>query len=932
MKYFLSFLTLVFACTTSYSQLTISSQGSCLSYTLTATMTGLTPTASGITVDDGWSAVIPIGFTYNFYGTNHTQCIIGSNGELGFNTANAGMYNTWPIGSSLAGAPADVKDLIAGPWCDIYIPGGGTLMYSLVGTAPNRKFEATFCGEAMYYPTSCPGEWITSQIIIYEGTNIAEVHIGHHTVCTAWNSGRAVCGVVNASGSASTIAPGRDWTPTWTATNEGWRFTPNAGYTAYTVTSIPYAPIPYASSAIYWYDSATHTYLGTGTTVVVTPSVTTTYMAAALGCGDTTKAYITVGAVGTGTGGGIPHISNITRTNALACGACNGTIKLWGITPGQIDTVFWTIGGVPQPTFVITTPPDSTWTITGLCAGTYTYYVKVGNCISNTVSATITAPILAISSDNSTNPTVCGKCDGSFTLHGLWPDSLATVNYTNSTGAHVFNGTVLPDSSITIPNLCDGSYTGISATIGLCTAQGNPLTITNPPPFPASFTYTTKLHCDGDEINLTNTSTLPGYNSTWSFSDGTANVTTTDAIHIFADNLNTPIYTGTITVTLIYNEYNNPACSDTVSQTIPFDHHIDAQITAIKDDTSICLFNTMYFFGNSTNNYVPTYTWSFGDGSQTVIGTPNAPGSLYTGADSTHYQYLSADDFTVKLTVSDTIGCKWADSAHVHVVSVSVRTFTHDTSVCLADSMMMRALVTIQPKNKIIDFTGDWAPTNNIGNNTFTGTGDGIFSTNFFGIGEYTYTVTANSTYPYCSASDNEVIHSYPPITLTNLTANQTIPWGSSIQLNADGAVYYTWAPTNGSLDNPNINNPVAVPFDSVTTYTVYGMSIYGCLDSAHITISLGNMTEFVPSAFTPNGDGLNDVFRITNMSFQRLVDFRIFNRWGQQVFQTANREKGWDGTWNGVPQDMGVYTYHIVIGLVDGTTKSYQGTVTLIR
>lgn len=67
---------------------------------------GIIPISSGITVDDGWSGVIPIGFTFNFYGTPYTQCVIGSNGCLGFNLASAGAYCTWPIGATLAATTA----------------------------------------------------------------------------------------------------------------------------------------------------------------------------------------------------------------------------------------------------------------------------------------------------------------------------------------------------------------------------------------------------------------------------------------------------------------------------------------------------------------------------------------------------------------------------------------------------------------------------------------------------------------------------------------------------------------------------------------------------------------------------------------------------------------------------------------------------------
>jgi len=141
------------------------------------------------------------------------------------------------------------------------------------------------------------------------------------------------------------------------------------------------------------------------------------------------------------------------------------------------------------------------------------------------------------------------------------------------------------------------------------------------------------------------------------------------------------------------------------------------------------------------------------------------------------------------------------------------------------------------------------------------------------------------------------------------------------------------WTPDNGTLSDPNINDPIATP-SVTTTYTVYGMSQYGCLNSALITITVDStMTGGIPTAFTPNNDGLNDIFRPVGSKFQRLVEFRVYNRWGQQVFYSNNVEHGWDGTFNGVPQDMGDYYYQIIVAQPGSTENiAYKGSVTLIR
>jgi gliding motility-associated-like protein len=88
----------------------------------------------------------------------------------------------------------------------------------------------------------------------------------------------------------------------------------------------------------------------------------------------------------------------------------------------------------------------------------------------------------------------------------------------------------------------------------------------------------------------------------------------------------------------------------------------------------------------------------------------------------------------------------------------------------------------------------------------------------------------------------------------------------------------------------------------------------------------------FVPTAFTPNNDGNNDVFGVVNLSVQKIIEFRVFNRWGQEIFSTTDARQGWDGTWKATPQPTGSYNYIIRVAYPDGITDTFKGEVTLIR
>lgn len=87
-----------------------------------------------------------------------------------------------------------------------------------------------------------------------------------------------------------------------------------------------------------------------------------------------------------------------------------------------------------------------------------------------------------------------------------------------------------------------------------------------------------------------------------------------------------------------------------------------------------------------------------------------------------------------------------------------------------------------------------------------------------------------------------------------------------------------------------------------------------------------------IPTAFTPNNDGHNDVFKMVNVTNETLLEMRVFNRWGTVVFSTNDISKGWDGRYKGQEQPMAVYGYAIKIRYSDGAEEIYKGTVTLIR
>ena len=170
-----------------------------------------------------------------------------------------------------------------------------------------------------------------------------------------------------------------------------------------------------------------------------------------------------------------------------------------------------------------------------------------------------------------------------------------------------------------------------------------------------------------------------------------------------------------------------------------------------------------------------------------------------------------------------------------------------------------------------------------------------------------------------------------PKPVIESLPADTTIKYGESIVLHAFGGTFYSWSPVS-TLSDGYVASPRATPRET-TAYEVTGVNEYGCmaLDTSIVRIDFRSPV-LVPNAFSPNGDGLNDVFGVANFKFQKLLEFRVFDRWGKQVFETTNPARGWDGTIDGKAASSDVYYYYIRLGYGDDYVETFKGDVTLIR
>jgi gliding motility-associated-like protein len=187
-----------------------------------------------IAIDDIWGPAFTLPFDFCFYGVNYPTIQVGSNGVLTFTPQTAPGNCPWAYTAQVPATNFPIRNAIYGVYQDLNpsvstAPIVHSINYQVLGTAPCRSFVVNFDNVAQF---SC-GVNVglqTSQIVLYETSNIIEVYVQDRTSCTTWNSGSGLIGLQNDLGTIAHVPPGRN-TGAWEAHNEAWRFTPDGNST-----------------------------------------------------------------------------------------------------------------------------------------------------------------------------------------------------------------------------------------------------------------------------------------------------------------------------------------------------------------------------------------------------------------------------------------------------------------------------------------------------------------------------------------------------------------------------------------------------------------------------------------------------------------------------------------------------------------------------
>jgi gliding motility-associated-like protein len=269
------------------------------------------------------------------------------------------------------------------------------------------------------------------------------------------------------------------------------------------------------------------------------------------------------------------------------------------------------------------------------------------------------------------------------------------------------------------------------------------------------------------------------------------------------------------------------------------------------------------------------------------------------------------------LTVSTPAGCWGGDSAQIYINPNNFAFLDTNYTLCPGDSVQLRD--SLVPGTIAAHV---WHPGMYLNDST-SGTPW------VHAITSMQYTAIVTNQY---GCLDTVTAHvKILPSAVFYLCDSAVIYAGENYQINTQtNCTYFSWFPTYG-LSDPNISNPIASP-EINTKYIVYAKTEWGCMthDSIDIYFDPGTILA-LPNAFTP-GESINNILYILKRGQAILHYFRIFNRWGNKVFETSNIDEGWDGKYNGVPQPFDVYVFQIEAETSSGASFEKHGNITLIR
>ena len=387
----------------------------------------------------------------------------------------------------------------------------------------------------------------------------------------------------------------------------------------------------------------------------------------------------------------------------------------------------------------------------------------------------------------------------------------------------------------------------------------------------------------------------------WDFGDGTRYQGQDPPPHAYAQPGNYPIK--------LNIEANNGCTSDTLVRKITIGSIPQADFktspAVICANSPVTLTDASYVQYGTINQW----DWNFNNGAE-IIQT----------ADSSITKTFPEETLNIELITHTVEGCVSSPVSKIRDVTLKPSTSISVHDACFGEAVALLAgnLTPSIPIHQWYWFTGDGKTDSTQNPYHYYPAG-----------GQYTVGVYALNAAGCSSDTATAQLTIYQ--TNAKLGNDTIVAIGQPLQLHASGGELYLWTPSNG-LNNADIADPVAILSDNIQ-YVLEAYTSFGCptYDTIKIKAYKGPAI-YVPNAFTPDNNGINDHFHPVVVGMSSVDYFEVFNRLGQKVYSNPGIGQGWDGTLNGKPQPVGTYVW--LIKGVDylGNIHSEKGTVVLIR
>lgn len=385
----------------------------------------------------------------------------------------------------------------------------------------------------------------------------------------------------------------------------------------------------------------------------------------------------------------------------------------------------------------------------------------------------------------------------------------------------------------------------------------------------------------------------------------------------------TPTSLGRYVLTVCVKEWRNGVQINTVSRDLQI-YVTNCSRAVIADMPELSGEEGTYIIKCDTNRTVNfqntsrggfAYHWDFG-----------VPGILTdtSNAEFPSYTYPDTGTYIVKLVVNPGTSCKDSITKIVKVYPPHYTDFKFDGKLCLGSPIQFTDLsVTSLPPM----VSWDW----NFGDGTTSNLPNPLHTFNNRNIEDY-YVQLISRSQRGCMDSATKKI-SIPEF-IPFAGNDTTIVHGYPFNMNGSGGATYQWTPGAYLANSTDPKTATNFPGTGVYDYNLHVTSENNCVGDDSVTINVVDKPWFiVPGAFTPNGDGRNDIIMPISVGYVRLVYFKVYNRWGQLVFQSYSFSSGgWDGMFNGKPADVGVYYWHAAAVDPFNQTLEQKGDFTLIR